>query len=384
MEFLLTKFLRLGGSLLVLVFLGCKKLPMDSKVPLTPFRTVMVYMGANNNLAPYAIENINAMEAGLGDVDGVLLVYAKIHGNLPAIYRVSSNDSPTIESEKVKVYRDHNSSDPAVMKMVFDDMKRLSSTESYGVVLWSHATGWAPTLPGKLLSFGADNGYVGAEHEMSITQLKDALPSGLDFIVFDACSMASVEVLYELRDKAHYVIASPAEVISNGMPYALITNDLFDRSKDALIRIAQQYYHHYDQQEGRFRSATISVFDMSQIENVASASAALFHSVHSPFPDLRRANIQRMDFDRVSNPLISFDFSDFVIQNFGAELTADLLNKLDDLVVYKANTPMFNGYRIGINGGVTCYIPHSGNEVLAQGIYRQLSWYQQGGFHELF
>src|SRR5690606_26351211 len=233
----------------------------------------------------------------------------------------------------------HNSSDPAVMKMVFDDMKRLSSTESYGVVLWSHATGWAPTLPGKLQSFGADNGYVGPEHEMSITQLKDALPSGLDFIVFDACSMASVEVLYELRDKAHYVIASPAEVISNGMPYTSIINDLFDRNKDALIRIAQQYYHHYDQQEGRFRSATISVFDMSQIENVASASAALFRSVHSPFPDLKQSNIQRMDFQRVSNPLLPFDFTDFVLQNFGTELTAALLNKLNDLVVSQAHTP---------------------------------------------
>jgi len=340
-------------------------------------------MGANNNLASYAIENINDMEAGLSNVDGVLLVYARINGDPPAIYRISANDSPQIESEKIKVYNNHNSSDPAVMKMVFDDMKRLSPAATYGAVLWSHATGWAPNLPRKLMSFGSDDGYVGEEREMSVMQLRNALPSDLDFIVFDACSMASVEVLYELRDRARYIIASPAEVISNGMPYALITNDLFDSNKDAYVRIAQKYFQHYDQQDGLFRSATISVFDMSQIEKVALASETLFSSHQSPFLDLKRPSIQRMDFDS-ANPLISFDFTDFVIQNFGEASTADLRDKLTNLILYKANTPEFNGNDIAINGGITCYIPHPGNEALAHDFYRQLSWYKQGGFHVLF
>ena len=384
MEFVLSRFWPYCFALMVVAFSGCEKLPVQPEPPKRPFRTVMVYMGAHNNLAPYAIENMNAMEAGLGDVDGELLVYARIQGDLPAIYRISSNNSPEIESEKIKVYNDHNSSDPAVMKMVFDDMKRLSPAETYGAVLWSHATGWAPVLPGKLMSFGADDGYIGDEREMSITQLKDALPADLDFILFDACSMASVEVLYELRDKARYVIASPAEVISNGMPYASIINDLFDRNNDAYIRVARKYFDHYDQQEGLFRSATISVFDMSQIERVALASEALFTSFRSPFPDLRRSEIQRMDFDRLGNPLIAFDFVDFVVQNFGEETTEDLRNILDSLVLYKANTPSFNGYDITINEGISCYIPHSGNEILAHHVYRQLSWYRKGGFHTLF
>ena len=33
-----------------------------------------------------------------------------------------------------------------------------------------------------------------------------------EFILFDACLMSSIEVLYDLRDKAKYVIASPAEL----------------------------------------------------------------------------------------------------------------------------------------------------------------------------
>jgi len=362
---------------------GCKR-PEEPDIPKLPFRTVMVYMAANNNLAPYAVENINSMESCIRDVDGTLLVYAKISGDPPAIYRIASDDSPQIKSGKLKTYPNHNSSDPEVMKMVFDDMQRASPAQTYGAVLWSHATGWIPALPRKLMSFGYDDGYGEDEREMNLKELKTALPSDLDFIIFDACSMASVEVLYELKDKTRYLIASPAEVISNGMPYALITNDLFRDGADAYIGIAQRYFQYYDRKEGLFRSATVSVFDMSHIDAVASASNALFVNHESPFPDLRRPYIQRMDFDRLYNPLIAFDFVDFVTQNFGQEATADLRDKLDSAILYKASTPTFNGYEVVVNGGVTCYIPHPDNELSVHDFYRQLSWYTHGGFHALF
>ena len=363
--------------------LSCKR-PEEPNLSKVPFRTVMVYMGANNNLAPYAIENINEMEANIGQVDGVLLVYAKIGADPPAIFRISYDNSPEIKSERIKIYPNHNSSDPAVMRSVFKDMKQISPAQTYGAVLWSHATGWAPTLPKKLMSFGHDDSYDNEESEMSILALKEALPTDLDFIIFDACSMASVEVLYELRGKTRYMVSSPAEVISNGMPYALITNDLFEEAKEACIQIAQKYFQHYNTKQGLYRSATVSVFDMKQIDKVALASKELFTTHISPYTDLQRSHIQRMDFDRTYNHLIAFDFVDFAVQNFGSEASENLLTKLDDAILYKANTPEFNGYDIVANGGITCYIPHPDNEALAHDFYRQLSWYTHGGFNVLF
>lgn len=45
-------------------------------------------------------------------------------------------------------------------------------------------------------SFGLD-----MSDELNINDLKKSLPVHSDFILFDACYMGSIEVLYELREK---------------------------------------------------------------------------------------------------------------------------------------------------------------------------------------
>src|SRR5690606_42061570 len=118
----------------------------------------------------------------------------------------------------------HNSADPMVMKRVITDAMERFPSQSYGLILWSHATGWIPPPAGKikLKSFGDDQG-----DEMDIKELKNALPNNLDFILFDACSMASVEVLYEIKDKAKHFIVSQCEAVANRMPYNNIVDYQF-------------------------------------------------------------------------------------------------------------------------------------------------------------
>ena len=51
---------------------------------------------------------------------------------------------------------------------------------------------------------------------MEIDDLAKGLPDDLfDFILFDACYMASVECTYELRNKAEYILASPTETMAD-------------------------------------------------------------------------------------------------------------------------------------------------------------------------
>ena len=47
---------------------------------------------------------------------------------------------------------------------------------------------------------------------MEITDFAMALPDHLfEFIIFEACNMAGIEVAYELRNKAAYIMASSAQ-----------------------------------------------------------------------------------------------------------------------------------------------------------------------------
>lgn len=366
----------------VLIFCqSCKK-----EKPIIPeeqpkFRTVMVYLAANNNLINEAYKNINEMEEAIGDIDGNLIVYACLKGLKPALYEISADKSSEIRSEKVKEYAPHNSSDPMVMKQVLQDIKSLYPADSYGLILWSHATGWIPPSQGavKVKSFGNDNGST-----MDIKDLKGALPDHLDFILFDACSMASVEVLYEIKDKADYFISSPGEVIANGMPYNAITNDLFSANLASYQLIAQKYYNHYNQQSGPMRSATISIIDGAQLTALARASKQLLTTFQSPYPDFKRTEIQRMDFDRLGNPLIAFDYKDFISSNFGDINSQNLTQQLTQTVLFSANTPYFNGIEIRTNCGISCYIPNPENEGTLHAYYRTLDWYKASGFDRLF
>ena len=91
-----------------------------------------------------------------------------------------------------------------------------------------------------------------------------------------------------------------------------------------------------------------------------------------------------MDFDP-SNPLIAFDFLDFIEVNYNNSAQLNYLKEiLNQTILYKANTPKFNGITIYKNSGLTCYIPHADNEQNVHEYYRTLSWYQASGFNILF
>ncbi|MCA5005183.1 clostripain-related cysteine peptidase [Sphingobacterium bovistauri] len=366
--------------LLIISFLfSCKDSNPEPEEKKT-FRTVLLYLAANNNLSNEAYDNLDQIENNIAEVDGNMIVYARLPNSKPALYQIQ-NIKGKKEKRKIKEFEHQNSSDPTVLRQIINEVITSYESESYGLILWSHATGWVPANIGpiKLKSFGNDNG-----NEMDIKNLNSAIPSNVfDFIMFDACSMASVEVLYEIKDKTEHFIVSPGEVISNGMPYEKMVNDLFEKGTQAYINIANKYYNHYNSLSGNFQSATISVVDASKLQNIANLTKATMQSQHPLFNDFKRNEIQRMDFDRFSNPLIAFDFLDFMETNYNTPTINTLKDAINEAVIYKANTAKFNGHIINKHSGLTCYIPISDNENLVHDYYRTLKWHSASGFNTI-
>lgn len=363
--------------LLPLVVSSCAK---DSYVAPAVARTVMVYMAANNSLANDAYTNLNQMEEGFVGIDGKLIVYARIFGQQPKIYEIVHDRSPEVRSKVLKTYTDHNSSDPEIMKMVFADMKQLAAAHSYGAILWSHATNWAPADIDRVRvrSFGDDN-----FRSMDVHQLRDALPKGLDFLIFDACSMASVEVLYELKDIAPYILASPTEVLSVGMPYHEVASNLYDADiKRGLVELATAYVSYYQKKVGLEQSATYSLVETAGLSAVARETQKLFAANPESVRTISRANVQRLDLDP-STPVVAFDFWDMLLKNFTQDKLSALQLTLDKAVVYKAHTSNFLGKPIRSFSGLSTYIP-----VQEEGkyfpFYRTLAWYKSAGYDSLF
>lgn len=367
-------------SCIVLLYVtSCAKKEDDTIAPIAS-RTVMVYMAANNSLSSEAYQNLNQMEEGFVGIDGKLLVYARLFGQQPKIYEIQYDTSPEIKSKVLKTYSDHDSSDPEMMKIIFADMKGLSPSHSYGAILWSHATNWVPANLGKLgtRSFGDDH-----FSRMDVQQLQSALPQGLDFLIFDACSMASVEVLYELRDVAPYILASPTEVLSVGMPYHQINSLLFDRDvKHGLTAIAKAYVGYYQQKIGLEQSATFSLVDTKQLPGLAHKTAQLLSQNPQFLSAINRNNVQRLDLDP-NTPVKAYDFLDLFEKHLPSDQLLSFKSAIDKAIIFKANTPTFLGKPITNFSGLSSYIPAPEESYLFP-FYRTLAWYGDAGYNSLF
>lgn len=348
----------------------------DPPEPVLPESTVIVYMAASNNLKDYARNNINQMEEAMTDDGRNLLVYLDVPGEMPRVLRIQHDNSPTISSPAVINYSAHNSASPQTMKKVLEDIRTAYPSDSYGLILWSHASSWMPpgTQP-TTLAFGDDGG-----DQMDLRDLKNALPGTYEYIVFDACSMASVEVVYELRGKTDRILASPTETIASGMPYHLVLPHFFE-GKKGLQTVAEKYVEYYGQQDGLYRSATVSLIDTRQLNGLASAARTILENGGFTDPDYHRSEVQRLDFE--SDPATeSYDFLDFFQKNLPPSSLQPLEQQLAKAVLFERHTAEFLGEPINEFCGLTCYIPHAGDDFIND-YYKTLEWSQASGFNLL-
>jgi len=350
-------------------------------------RVVLLYLAANNNLSGYANDNINALKAGYlpGEKDlDIMLVYKHLSGSNPELIRLYRDASGKAVEDIVAVYQDQNSATPLVLRSVLNKMKSIFPADDYGLILWSHATGWLPEgyysktkTPGVFFtdpyadivkSFGEDRGT-----EMEITELKDALPFEFEFIIFDCCFMGGIETAYELRDKAEYIVASPTEILATGFPYDKVIRPMFEYEAD-LSEVCNIFYNHYKAQGAElptaYNSATIALYDTDELENLASVCRQIFEGNRDKIAALDRYSVQpyyRFDKDYF------FDLEHFVSKIASPLQLTNFREALSDVVVAKWSTPHVLGIPIVNYSGISVYIPQSSGGELEQ-FYKGFSW----------
>ena len=231
--------------------------------PYVESRTVMVYMVAENSLNKNVWADVQEMLVGMNNdtlsANDRLVIYLD-DVKLPRIYVVDKTTKITQFSELVPVMtyeNDVNSSSAEQLGTFIDYVKSNYPAESYGLVMWSHASGWTPSnfsgdmyseTPTKRKSFGVDNGKNTTNNngnQMNIDDMASVLQgNAFDFIFFDACVMQTIEVAYELRDAAKWLIASPAEIPASGANYETMTRAMFlkDDYVNQMLTVYKQEY----------------------------------------------------------------------------------------------------------------------------------------------
>lgn len=227
-------------------------------------RMVLVYMEASNSLSGSATSDINEMLSAKIPADCRLLVYLSAYGSAPQLLEIKNGRRVVLAT-----YPEETSAvDPAQMTRVIAEARRIAPSREAGLVLWSHSSGWQQTSL-KARAYGLEN----SSRQMSVSDLAMAVANqGLDFIVFDTCYMGCVEVAYELRHAARYMVASVCEVPTDGMPYQLTLPALFDADMaGGLCRAVDVNVDYYLPRPKGTCPSTLSVIDLSAMDALADA-----------------------------------------------------------------------------------------------------------------
>ena len=134
-------------------------------------------------------------------------------------------ESATVEdvvrlAEIVKEYPKQLSTDKDVMARVLNDIIEMTDTERLGLIAGSHGSAWLNKINFSR-SFGEDGG-ANSGNTITIKDMADVIKSTgrhFDFLLFDACNMATIEVYYDFKDIVDYMIGSVLEVPAVGFPY---------------------------------------------------------------------------------------------------------------------------------------------------------------------
>lgn len=260
-------------------------------------RTVMMYMAMQNSLGSSkyhqadSAEVVQAMEY-IPENDRMLLFIDD--AQKPRLYELnkelSQKDPKTgmpFGPKLVKEWKtDVSSASAETVTEVLEYMRKNYDSDSYGLIMGSHATGWLPTdrstssnnsnrrdeaaaegsdaritkndaAKGPKKTFGIDVGPDGVmandrgvagsvAEQIEIDDLASAImKSGvkLNFLLFDACLMQNIEVDFALRGATDYIIASPISISAEGAYYTdLVRSGLFTLDVTDVARVYASYY----------------------------------------------------------------------------------------------------------------------------------------------
>ena len=129
------------GVILFFFLVSCEK---DNVEP-QKTRTLMVYLAGDNNLSGHMQKNISSMmSAWKKSYNANIVIYFDAPNAAPELYTFRFKGKE-VEKQVLKTYEEMDSADPEVLKKILNEMQDLYPSDSYGLILGSHASGWIPS-----------------------------------------------------------------------------------------------------------------------------------------------------------------------------------------------------------------------------------------------
>ncbi|MBQ5648091.1 MAG: hypothetical protein IIV16_03090 [Alistipes sp.] len=202
--------------------------------------------------------------------------------------------------EKVKSLELPTPYDSELFERNLREALEFAPAEKYALIIGSHGLAWVPKIESystvlRLSKMGIRPSnlwlrnknakmtrHLGDSPDLTrydIDEVAAAIEANnvkFDYILFDACFMSNVESLYELRNTAKYIIASPCEVMGYGFPYARIMKYMLAENGTSynLDKICSEYANYY-KTDATTRSGCVALTKTAELEALAQAMKAV-------------------------------------------------------------------------------------------------------------
>lgn len=376
--------------LLLNSFVSCgteeSEISKEPEIPMIANQTLIFYIQSNNNLYKQLWKDVEEIvacdrkndgnnvlvfidsEAGLKietDEDGNWIEkQSKIKNQL---FLVNDNELIPVEGFEDQ-YKNLASSDMATFKSIIEYCIENFPAKKYGLTLGSHGTGWAPV---NTRSIGGNDH---TDQFMEIIDIAKALPIKFEYILLDACIMNNMTTIYELRNKANYIIASSMNIPSGGFNYTTTTKYLL---KNDLKGACEKFIDYY--KSAKF-PALITITDTKYLEEVAHFNKRMF----TKYPHLVTSKEQLETVQKCELDWTYVDYADFIDTYLGknSDPLDDIRTVLDKICLYKG----WSGYQYreftidpnkysGYSHWINSY--YFGDVYL--NIHKEYQWYKDGG-----
>lgn len=366
-----------------------------------PRRNILFFIATDDNIS--SIDNdtpvkISRIQKGWKPEQGELLIYMDRKGQGASLLQINNTLTDGFYGvDTLEVYGPQNSADPEIMKGIINKVVSENPADSWGMIFFSHASGWLPEgmlndprssavdHPAEQFDAGKadlnvsprslviDNGH-GSSQEMKYADFASAIQNNqFDFIIFEACLMADVLVMYELRNKADYVMASSAEIVAPGFTsiYAGSVMGLFNTSKsvdEVLMEFASAYSRHYD------TSFTMSILKMSEMNALAAVTKSVLKGKLIHESNLTIGAIQTFYKVRSSRKWSFFDLEQTIEELVSESDYRTFCNQIEKTVIWKDESNRTLYFPISRHCGLTTYIEQAAYPQL-NAAFENSSWY---------
>lgn len=245
--------------------------------------TILVYMAADNDLEPYAIDDLNEMEAARVTADvGIAVAVDRVDGDDirdgdwtdTRLGLIEADSSLSRITSSLVTQGEWNTGSAASLTRFIDWAAAANPADHYALILWNHGSG--------IQGIGYDQTSGG--DRLALNEIRQGIAGStlgkVDLLGFDACSMGLIEVAQAVTGIADIMVASEDTEPGAGWNYTRWLNSLFSAG-NTTTSLATAAVDSFGANYATEQDVTLAAIDLAKTGAIAEALNQFIAATHS-------------------------------------------------------------------------------------------------------